>query len=220
MHFTPSTMVVFFFLGKEMKEGRKEKERRKERKEGRKKKKERSRVDRNEAVNVRVDIHVTQPSRPDPMCPSVLCLVTQSCLTLCDPMDCSAPGSSVQGDSPGKNTGVGCRALIYGWSSQPRSPALKADSLPSEPPGKVKNSRVGSLSLLQGIFPSQELNWSLLHCRQILHQLSYQGSPMYPFCLCQCNPSAHPFIKVPSQQIRIQRGTSSFAPASSLFSHG
>ena len=38
---------------------------------------------------------------------------------------------------------------------------------------------VGSLSLLQGIFPTQELNWSLLHCRQILHQLSYQGSPKY-----------------------------------------
>ena len=31
-----------------------------------------------------------------------------------DPMDCSAPGSSVQGDSPGKNTGVGCHALLQG----------------------------------------------------------------------------------------------------------
>ena len=36
----------------------------------------------------------------------------QSCLTLCDPMDCSLPGSSVHGDSPGKNTGVGCHALL------------------------------------------------------------------------------------------------------------
>ena len=41
---------------------------------------------------------------------AVLCLVAQSCLTLCDPVDCSPPGSSVQGDSPGKNTGVGCHA--------------------------------------------------------------------------------------------------------------
>ena len=32
-------------------------------------------------------------------------------------------------------------------------------------------------SLLQGIFLSQELNWGLLHCRQILYQLNYQGSP-------------------------------------------
>ena len=44
----------------------------------------------------------------------VLCLVTQSCLILCDPMDCSLPGSSVHEDSPGKNTGVGCHALLQG----------------------------------------------------------------------------------------------------------
>ena len=37
-----------------------------------------------------------------------------SCPTLCDPMDCSPPGSSVHGDSPGKNTGVGCHALLQG----------------------------------------------------------------------------------------------------------
>ena len=37
-----------------------------------------------------------------------MCLVAQSCPTLCDPMDCSPPGSSVHGVSPSKNTGVGC----------------------------------------------------------------------------------------------------------------
>ena len=42
----------------------------------------------------------------------VLCLVAQSCLTLCNPRDCSPPGSSVHGDSPGKNIGVGCHALL------------------------------------------------------------------------------------------------------------
>ena len=41
-----------------------------------------------------------------------VCLVAQSCPTLCDPMDCSLPGSSVHGDSPGKNTRVGCLALL------------------------------------------------------------------------------------------------------------
>ena len=40
----------------------------------------------------------------------MLCLVAQSCLTLCDPMDCIS--SSVHGDSPGKSTGVGCHALL------------------------------------------------------------------------------------------------------------
>jgi len=40
-----------------------------------------------------------------------------------------------------------------------------------------QNSGVGSLSLLQGIFPTQESNQGLLHCRWILYQLSYKGSP-------------------------------------------
>ena len=40
--------------------------------------------------------------------------VTRSCPSLCNPMDCSPPGSSVHGDSPGKNTGVGCYALLQG----------------------------------------------------------------------------------------------------------
>ena len=59
---------------------------------------------------------------------------------------------------------------------KPRSPVLQVDSLPAEPPEKPKNAGVGSLSLLQWIFPTQELNWGLLHCRQFLNQLSYQGS--------------------------------------------
>ena len=69
-----------------------------------------------------------------------MCLVAHSCLTLCNPMDSSPPGSSVHGDSPGKNTRVGCHALLQGDlpnpGIEPRSPALQADSLPSEPPGK------------------------------------------------------------------------------------
>ena len=40
-----------------------------------------------------------------------------------------------------------------------------------------QNMGVGSLSLLKGIFPTQGSNQGLLHCRQILYQLSYQGSP-------------------------------------------
>ena len=59
-----------------------------------------------------------------------------------------------------------------------RSPALQADSLPAEPQWTPKNTGVGSLSLLQGIFPIQESNQGLLHGRQILYQLSYQGTPL------------------------------------------
>ena len=55
----------------------------------------------------------------------VLCLVSQSCLTLCNPMDRSPPGSPVHGDSPGKNTGVGCHALLQGiFSTQGSNPGL------------------------------------------------------------------------------------------------
>ena len=54
-----------------------------------------------------------------------VCLVTQLCLTLCNPKDCSPPGSSVHGDSPGKNTGVGCHALLQGiFPNQGLSPSL------------------------------------------------------------------------------------------------
>ena len=58
----------------------------------------------------------------------------------------------------------------------PRSPAVQVDSLSAEPEGKPKNTGVGSLSLLQRIFLTQESNRCLLHCRWILYQLSYQGS--------------------------------------------
>ena len=57
-----------------------------------------------------------------------------------------------------------------------RSSALQADSLPAEPQEKPKNTGVGSVSLFQWIFPTQELNQGLLHCRQILYQVSSQGS--------------------------------------------
>jgi len=52
------------------------------------------------------------------------------------------------------------------------------NSLPSEPPGKPKNTGMGSLFLLQGIFLTRGSNWGLLYSRWILYQLSYQGSPL------------------------------------------
>ena len=60
---------------------------------------------------------------------AMLCLVAQLYPTLCQPMDCSPPGSSVHGDSPGHNTGLGCHALLQGifpkqGSNQYLCPAL------------------------------------------------------------------------------------------------
>ena len=109
-----------------------------------------------------------------------VCLVAQSCLTLCNPMDCSPRGSSVHGDSLGKITGMGAMPSSRGSSQprdpNPRSPALQEDSILFEPPGKPKNLRVSPGSLLQGIFLIQELNCGFLHCRWILYQLSYIGT--------------------------------------------
>ena len=63
---------------------------------------------------------------------------------------------------------------------EPRAPTLQADSLPAEPPGKTKSTGMGSLSLLQWIFATQDSNQGLLHCRRMLYQLNYQ---CYNLCL-------------------------------------
>ena len=92
-------------------------------------------------------------------------------------------------------------------SSQPRSPTLQVGSLLSEPPGKPKNTVVGSLSLLQGIFLTQGLNVGLPHCRQMLCRLSHQGSPyiyirseirsVAQSCPTLCDPMNHSTPRLP-----------------------
>ena len=87
-------------------------------------------------------------------------------------------------NSQGQNTRVGSHSLLHGDlpnpGIKPSSLSLRVDSLPAEPQGKPKNTGVDRLSLLQGIFPTQELNQGLLHCRQILYQLAtWEVSYMY-----------------------------------------
>ena len=82
--------------------------------------------------------------------------------------------------------------FIWCYRSESESSSVVSDSLqphglhsPWNSPGQ--NTEVGSLSLLQGIFPIQESNRGLLHCRRILYQLRHKGSPRilewvaYPF---------------------------------------
>ena len=109
-----------------------------------------------------------------------LCLVAHSCLTLCNSMD-------------SKPTSLLCPfSMQEHWSElpcppprdlpnpaiKPKFPALQGDSLLSEPLRKPKYTGVGSLSLLQGIFQTQELNRGLLQCKWILYHLSSQESPI------------------------------------------
>ena len=89
--------------------------------------------------------------------------VAQSYLTPSDPMDCSLPGFSVHGIF---------QARVLEWV------AIAFSMTPYSPwnsPGQ--NTGVGSLFLLQGIFPTQGSNPGLPQCRQILYQLSHKGSP-------------------------------------------
>ena len=68
-------------------------------------------------------------------------LVTQSCLSLCNPMDCSSPGSSVYGILQARILEWVAISFYRGlpkWGIEPRSPALQADSLSSEPPGQTQ----------------------------------------------------------------------------------
>ena len=99
--------------------------------------------------------------------------VAQSCLTLCIPHGLYSPRNS-----PGQNTGMGILSPrdLPNPGIEPRSPTLQVDSLPAEPQRKPKNTGVGSLSLLQRIFPTQKSSQGLLYCRWILYQLSYQGT--------------------------------------------
>ena len=101
--------------------------------------------------------------------------VAQSCPTLCDPVNCSLPGSSVYGIPQ-------ARVLEWGAISFSRVSSQHRDRTQVSCIGgrrfNLWATGVGILTILQWIFPKQELNWGLLHCRQILYQLSYQGSSL------------------------------------------
>ena len=100
-------------------------------------------------------------------------LVPQSCLSPCDPMDCSPPGSSVHGNSPGKNTEVDCHALLQRFfPTQGLNPRLLCllhwheNSLPLEPPGKPNST---TPVFLQGEFHGQRslADYSPWGCKEL-----------------------------------------------------
>ena len=99
----------------------------------------------------------------------------KSCPTLCDPVNCSLPGSSVYGIPQ-------ARVLEWGAISFSRGASQHRDRTQVSSIGDRRfnlwATGVGILTILQWIFPKQELNWGLLHCRQILYQLSFQGSSL------------------------------------------
>ena len=109
----------------------------------------------------------------------------QSCLTLCHPMDCSPPGSSVHGI---------LQARILEWVAMPLSPRVCSKSCPtlcdpmdcSLPCSFVHGIfqaivlEWAAISFSRGIFLTQGSNLGLLHCRQTLYPLSHQGAHIRP----------------------------------------
>ena len=79
-----------------------------------------------------------------------------------------------------------CRCPKWNESHSAVSNFLRPHGLYSPWNSPGQNTGVRSLSLLQGIFLTQKSNWGLLHGRQILYQLSYQGSLV---CVCVCKSS-------------------------------
>ena len=107
-------------------------------------------------------------------------LVALLCLTLCDSIDCSPPGSSVHAIFQARRLEWVAVPLSRGLPNpgiKPRSSTLQVDSWPSEPAGKSKNNRMGSLSYLQWIFLTQRSNPGHPDCRQTLYLLSYREVP-------------------------------------------
>ena len=133
--------------------------------------------------------------------PCCYCLVAKLCLTLCDPIDWSLPGSSVHGivqarilewgaisSSRGSSwprdwTHVSCLAgRVFTAENESENHSAVSDSLrphgwytPWNSPGQ--NAGMDSSLFLQGLFPTQGSNPGLPNCRRILYQLSHKGSP-------------------------------------------
>ena len=129
----------------------------------------------------------------------------QSCLTLCNPMDCSPPSLSAQEILQARILESVAMPSSRG-SSQPRDRSaftLKVkvsqscltlcDSMDYIVHGILQARILKWIdsSLLQEIFPTQGSNQGLLHCRWILYQLSHKGSPIY---LRESRGDAHPLV--------------------------
>ena len=103
-------------------------------------------------------------------------LVTQFCLTLMTPMDCSPPGSSVPGDSPGKNTGVGFHPLLQGIFSIQRSKLC------------LLHCRQILYHLSQCGSPALDSLWSI-KATLLIHHLILSPPPPFTLLLADLSPS-------------------------------
>ena len=128
--------------------------------------------------------------------------VAHSCLTVCDSTDCSPPVSSVHGIA---------QATILEWvaisfsrgSFQPRSPALQADSLPSEPPRKPY--QFGPVKTKKSISRARHTTLIFQQCRNIALSIKIQAAQSHtkPTDIPKL-PIGH-FIALQTEEIQLHR---------------
>ena len=113
------------------------------------------------------------------------CLVAQWCLTLCDPMDGSPPGSSVHGSSQARiRSGVPSPGDLFDPGTKPKSPALQVDPLPLSWQGSPSLSLQQSVSLPRTLLRTGEMNhsqgpvveWPFIKGGKACHQGARPGS--------------------------------------------
>ena len=126
-------------------------------------------------------------------------LITQSCPILCNPMDCSLPVSSVHGDSPGKNTGVGCHALLQGiFLTQGSNSHLscllhwQAGSLPLTPPVKPPVHSKHSINSSPRVYPSFHPSIHPSNHPTIHPSIHHSIYPFHPSFHESMHPCVHP----------------------------
>ena len=121
----------------------------------------------------------------------MLWLVAQSCLTLCDPMDYSLPGSSVHGDSPGKNTGVGYHALLQGiFLTQGSNPDLPQNLAHSKCYIRIL---LFSHSVVSDSFQPHGLQHARLPCPSPSPRACLNSCPLSQWCHSTISSSVVPF---------------------------
>ena len=100
----------------------------------------------------------------------VLCLVAQSCMTLCNCRGCSPPGSSVHGDSPGKSTGVGCllQGIFPTQGLNPGLPHCRRILYRLSHQGSPRILEWSTCPFSRGSSRLRKSNQGFMHCRGIL----------------------------------------------------
>ena len=126
---------------------------------------------------------------------ALYCVHVQLCLTLCNPIDCSPPDSTVHGIFPGKNTGVSCHFLLHGSSwpkDRPRSLALAGRFFTTAPPRKPSSVQFSHSVMADSLQP-HELQHARPPCPSPTPGVYPNSCPLNRWCHLTNSSSVVPF---------------------------